>query len=106
MLTRQDILLIIAALQFWAEEMDPKETHLLKIYSGDANVDQIWMSDDIQRLRTQLNSANLKYAVTNVGETEFLTPELFSTPESAEQAHFSETGQIGTLILPGIKTRD
>ena len=59
MLTRQDILLIIATLQFWAEEMDPEETHLLKIYSGDAKVDQIWTSDDIQRLRTQLNSVNL-----------------------------------------------
>ncbi|WP_417393199.1 hypothetical protein [Gimesia sp.] len=100
MLTRQEILLISAALQFWAEEMNPEDTHLLKIYSGHEISDQIWRSDDIQQLRTQLSSASLKYAVTNAGGTELLTTELFSTPEAAEQARPSKTGQIGTLVLP------
>ncbi len=100
MLTRQDILLIIAALQFWAEEMNPEDHHLLKIYSGDPAANQVWTSDEIQRLRTQLNSARLKYTVTNLSGTELLTTELFSTPEAAELARTSDIALIVILLLP------
>lgn len=100
MLTRKDLLLIIAALQFWAEEMDPGDTQLLKLYAGDPAADQVWTPDAIQRLRTQLASARLKYAVANTGGTALLVTELFSTPQSAEQASADTTNLVGTLLLP------
>ena len=100
MLTRQDILLINAALQFWAEEMDPEDTQMLKLYAGDQNVDQIWTPDEIQWLRRQLASARLKYAVANIAGTALQTTELFSTPQAAEQARTDATAQIGTLLFP------
>ncbi|EDL62286.1 hypothetical protein [Gimesia maris] len=100
MLTRQDILLINAALQFWAEEMDPENTQMLKLYAGVPAADQVWMPDEIQRLRKQLSSARLKYAVTNASGTELLTTELFSTPQAADQAKTVATAQVGTLLLP------
>ncbi|WP_417390492.1 hypothetical protein [Gimesia sp.] len=102
MLTRQDILLINAALQFWAEEMEPEDTQMLKLYAGDPTADQIWSPETIQRLRRQLDSARLKYAVTNASGTELQTTELFSTPQAAEQAKTEATAQVGTLLLPDI----
>ncbi|MEQ8637439.1 hypothetical protein [Gimesia maris] len=100
MLTRQNILLIIAALQFWADEMDPNESQWLKVYSGDPTADQIWTADEIQQLRSQLASAHLKYAVTNAAGTEFLSNDLFSTPQAAEQARTDTTSLLATVILP------
>ena len=100
MLTGQDIMLIIAALQFWAEEMDPEDRQLLKLYAGDPSADLVWTPDEIQRLRTQLNSARLNYAVINAPGTELLTTELFSTPEAAAQARADITDLVGTLLLP------
>ncbi len=35
MLTKKEILLIRAALQFWSEEMDLEDSNLLTIYAGD-----------------------------------------------------------------------
>jgi hypothetical protein len=99
MLTRQNIFLIIAALQFWADEMDPEDKHLLEIYSGHPAADQIWTSDEIQRLRRQLNSARLKYAVCDLEVTKLQTTELFPTLESAIQVSNDSTDQIGTLLL-------
>jgi len=100
MLTRHEITLIVAALQFWAEEMDLGDTVMLAMYSGDPLVDRIWTPDEIQRLRTQLNSARLKYAVANEGGPELRTTDLFSTPEAAHQAKTAATDQVGTLLLP------
>lgn len=102
MLTRQDILLINAALQFWAEEMDPEDTQMLKLYADDPTADQIWSPETIQWLRRQLDSARLKYAVTNASGTELQTTELFSTPQAAERAKTEATAQVGTLLLPDI----
>ncbi|MCA9019156.1 MAG: hypothetical protein KDA74_03375 [Planctomycetaceae bacterium] len=100
MLTRQNILLITAALQFWAEEMDPNESQLLKVYSGDPTADQIWTADEIQQLRSQLSSARLKYAMINPAGTEFLTSDLFSTQQAAEQTRIDTTSLLATVILP------
>tara|TARA_R110002096_G_scaffold367797_2_gene561026 strand:- start:104 stop:424 length:321 start_codon:yes stop_codon:yes gene_type:complete len=100
MLIREDLLLIIAALQFWADEMDPGDTQLLKLYAGDPAADQVWTPDAIQRLRTQLASARLKYAVANTGGTALLVTELFSTPQAAQQARTDTTAHVGTLLLP------
>lgn len=100
MLTRQDILLITATLQFWAEEMDPEDTQMLKLYAGDPTANQIWTPDVIQRLQTQLASARLKYAVANASGTALLATELFPTPRTAEQARTTATDQVGTLLLP------
>lgn len=100
MLTRQDILLINAALQFWAEEMEPEDTQMLKLYAGDPAADQVWTPDEIQRLRRQLASARLKYAVTNASGTALQTTELFSTPQAAEQARTETTDLVATLLLP------
>jgi len=63
MLTRQELTLLVAALQFWAEEMDPADTVMLAAYSGDLFVDRIWEPAEIQRLRTQLLTAQLRYLV-------------------------------------------
>ncbi|WP_417385620.1 hypothetical protein [Gimesia sp.] len=100
MLTRQNILLITAALQFWAEEMDPGESQLLRVYSGDPTADQIWTADEIQQLRSHLASARLKYAVINAAGTEFLTTDLLSTQQAAEQASTDTTSLLVTVILP------
>ncbi|WP_417388670.1 hypothetical protein [Gimesia sp.] len=100
MLTPQNILLITAALQFWVEEMDPNESQLLKVYSGDPTADQIWTADEIQQLKSQLASAHLKYAVTNPAGTEFLTSDLFSTQQAAEQASTDTTSLLVTVMLP------
>ena len=100
MLTRKDLLLIIAALQFWADEMAPGDTQMLKLYAGDPAADQVWTPDAIQRLRRQLASARLKYAVANASGTALLATELFPTPRTAEQARTTATDQVGTLLLP------
>ena len=100
MLTRKNLLLIIAALQFWAEEMDPGDTQLLKLYAGDPAADQIWTPETIQRLRRQLASARLKYAVANASGTALLATELFPTPQAAQQARTDTTAHVGTLLLP------
>ncbi len=100
MLTQQDMTLIVAALQFWGDEMDPQDTHLLKLYSSEPEADQTWMLAEIQQLRSQLKSAHLKYAVSNNLETALRTTDLFSNPEAAHQAKTIATDQIGTLLLP------
>lgn len=63
MLTRKDLFLIIAALQFWADEKDPGDTKLLKLYADDPTADQAWTSESIHSLRKWLRSTHLKYAV-------------------------------------------
>ncbi|MCA9006674.1 MAG: hypothetical protein KDA70_15480 [Planctomycetaceae bacterium] len=100
MLTQKDLLLIIAALQFWADEMAPGDTQLLKLYANNPTADQTWTSESIQRLRKWLRSTHLKYAVTNAAGTVFLTSELFATLETAEQARTDSSDLIGTLLLP------
>ncbi len=99
MLTRQELTLIVAALQFWAEEMDPKETSMLAAYAGVPLVDREWEQADIQRLRSQLLSAQLRYVVCNPEGTSLLNQRLFKTPDAANQAMAAVSGQIGSTLI-------
>ena len=99
MLTRQELTLLVAALQFWAEEMDPADTVMLAAYSGDLFVDRTWELAEIQRLRTQLLTAQLRYLVCQPKRTRLQNPRLFKTPADAKQALTADSRQIGTLLI-------
>lgn len=100
MLNQADITLIIAALQFWAEEMDPEDEQCLKIYAEAPQAEQTWSPADIQQLRSRLKTARLKYGVTNKPGTALQSRELHPTSQSAFEARNDPTDLVGTLLLP------
>jgi hypothetical protein len=100
MLTQADITLIIAALQFWAEEMDPEDEQCLKIYAEVPEAEQTWTAAEIQQLRSRLKTAHLKFIVSNESRTALLDRELHSTIQVALEARTDPTDLVGTLLLP------
>ncbi|GEM_PF-2106114 len=99
MLTRQEIMLIRAALQFWCEEMDLEDSDLFTIYAGDPAANQKWEQEDIQRLRQELLAARLRYAVCQHDATGVKSPRLFITPEAANQAMADASDQLGVVLV-------
>ncbi len=99
MLQRQEIMLIRAALQFWYEEMDLEDANLLAIYASDPSANQKWEQEDIQRLRTQLLAARLRYAVCQHDATCVKSPRLFITPEAGNQAKTDDSDQLGVVLV-------
>ena len=101
MLTQQDIPLLVAALRFWGEEMDPRNQHLLKVYAEDSTAGQEWNADDIDRLRKMLKSADIRYILVNARTTALQTKDLFTGLEEAQRSRTDSLDQVGTLLLPG-----
>ncbi len=99
MLSRQEIMLIRAALQFWCEEMDLEDVNLLGIYAGDPSENQKWKQEDIQRLRTQLLAARLRYAVCQHDATCLKNPRLFEKPTDAIQEKTDDADQLGVVLV-------
>ncbi|MEQ8854374.1 hypothetical protein [Gimesia sp.] len=100
MLNQADITLIIAALQFWAEEMDPEDEQCLRIYAEATEAGQAWTTAEIQQLRSRLKTAHLKYVVSNESRTALRDRELHSTFQRAFEACNNPTDLVGTLLLP------
>jgi hypothetical protein len=100
MLNQADITLIIAALQFWAEEMDPEDEQCLKIYAEAPEAGQTWTPAEIQQLRSRLKTAHLNYVVYKKSRTGLQDRELHSTFQGAFEACNDLTDQVGTLLLP------
>ena len=99
MLSRQEIMLIRAALQFWCEEMDLEDSNLLTIYAGDPAVNQKWEQEDIQRLQTQLLTARLRYAVCQHDATTVKNPRLFENPADAILEKNDDSDQLGVVLV-------
>ena len=99
MLTRQEIMLIRAALQFWVEEMDLEDSGMLAIYAGGPPIKSPWSGEDIQRLRQQLLAARLRYAVCQHDATCVKNLRLFDTPEAANQAKTDDSDQLGVVLI-------
>lgn len=99
MLTRQEIMLIRAALQFWCEEMDLEDSNLLTIYAGDPAANQKWEQEDIQRLRTQLLATRLRYAVCQHDATCLKNPRLFENPADAILEKTDDSDQLGIVLV-------
>ncbi|MFI4851263.1 MAG: hypothetical protein ACIAZJ_19280 [Gimesia chilikensis] len=106
MLTQQDIPLLVAALRFWGEEMDPRNQHLLKVYAEDSTAGQEWNADDIERLRNMLKSADIRYSLVNARTTALQTKDLFTGLEEAQRSRTNSLDQVGTLLLPGPPPQD
>lgn len=106
MLTQQDIPLLVAALRFWGEEMDPRNQHLLKVYAEDSTAGQEWNADDIERLRNMLKSADIRYILVNARTTALQTKDLFTGLEEAQRSRTNSLDQVGTLLLPGLPPQD
>ena len=100
MLTHADITLIIAALQFWVEEMDPEDELCLRIYAEAPEAGQTWTPAEIQQLRSRLKTAHLKYVVSNESRTALQDRELHSTSQEAFETCNNPTDLVGTLLLP------
>ncbi|QDU05443.1 hypothetical protein V6x_51800 [Gimesia chilikensis] len=100
MLNRTDITLIIAALQFWAEEMDPEDEQCLRNYAEAPNAEQPWTPAEIHQLRSRLKTAHLKYVVSNESRTALQDRELHSTSQEAFETCNNPTDLVGTLLLP------
>ncbi|MBN71292.1 MAG: hypothetical protein CME32_18660 [Gimesia sp.] len=103
MLTQADITLIIAALQFWAEEMDPEDEQCLRIYAEVPEAEQSWTPAEIQRLRSRLKTAGLKYVISDESGTTLQNKELHSTFQSAFKIRSDSTHLVGTLLLPALR---
>jgi len=99
MLSRQEIMLIRAALQFWCEEMDLEDVNLLAIYAGDPSANQKWEQGEIQRLRQQLLAARLRYAVCQHDATCLKNPRLFENPADAILEKTDDADQLGVVLV-------
>ncbi|WP_417379056.1 hypothetical protein [Gimesia sp.] len=99
MLQRQDIMLIRAALQFWYEEMDLEDVKIFEIYAGGSPIEPPSSGEDIQRLRQQLLTARLRYAVCQHDATCVKSPCLFITPVAANQAKIDDSDQLGVVLV-------
>lgn len=100
MLTQAHITLIIAALQFWSEEMDPEDEQCLRIYTEAPEAGQTWTPAEIQQLRSRLKTAHLKYVVSNESGTILQDKELHSTFQNAFKTRCNSTHLVGILLLP------
>ena len=100
MLSRQEIMLIRAALQFWCEEMDLEDTKMFEIYAGGPSRETTWGQADIQRLRQQLLAAQLRYAVCNPEATTVKNSRLFENPEAANQSMTDADDRLGVVLVP------
>tara|TARA_R110002167_G_scaffold300470_1_gene504803 strand:- start:1994 stop:2287 length:294 start_codon:yes stop_codon:yes gene_type:complete len=92
-------MLIRAALQFWYEEMDLEDPKVFAIYSGGSRIKPSWRGDDIQRLRQQLLSARLRYAVCRSDVASVKIPSLFNTQKAASQAMADASDRLGVVLV-------
>ncbi|WP_339687970.1 hypothetical protein [Gimesia maris] len=99
MLSKQEIMLIRAALQFWCEEMDLVDAKMFEVYAGSTQIEPTWGQADIQELRQQLLTARLRYAVCHYDATNVKTPRLFNTPEAASQAIADASDCLGVVLV-------
>jgi len=99
MIQKQDLMLIRAALQFWCEEMDLEDAKMFEIYSGGPLTEPTWGQTDIQRLRQQLLTARLRYAVCQHDAACVKNPRLFNTPETANQAKTDDSERLGVVLV-------
>ncbi|QDV52151.1 hypothetical protein [Gimesia fumaroli] len=99
MLQQQHLILISAALQYWTEEMDLEDSKIFEIYAGSDKIELKWREADIQRLRMQLLTAQLRYAVCQSNATSVKNSRLFSTIEAATQVLGDESDQLGAVLV-------
>ena len=99
MLSRQEIMLIRAALQFWCEEMDLEDAKLFEIYAGGPQLEPTGGQADIKRLRQQLITAQLRYAVCNPEATMVKNPRLFENPEATNQSMSDDSDRLGVVLV-------
>lgn len=99
MLQQQDITLIRAALQYWSEEMYLDDPKIVELYSGSSKNETIWKESDIHRLRSQLLSAQLRYAVCQSDTTSIKNRCLFRTVEAATQVMIGESDKLGVVLV-------
>ena len=99
MIQKQDFMLIRAALQFWYEELEFKDTDLSAIYSGGPRIKPSWQAEDIQQLRQQLLAAQLRYTVCHSDAASVKTPRLFNSPEVARQAMADASDRLGVVLV-------
>ena len=99
MLSRKEIMLIRAALQFWCEEMDLEDANLFEVYASSPQIEPTWGQEDIQRLRQQLLAARLRYAVCQHDAASVKTPQQFNTPEAASQEKTDDSDRLGVVLV-------
>ncbi|WP_299469159.1 hypothetical protein, partial [uncultured Gimesia sp.] len=83
----------------WYEEMDLEDSEMFAIYSDSLLIKPAWEQKDIQRLRQQLLSARLRYAVCNPEATTVNNPRLFENPEAANQSMSDNSDRLGVVLV-------
>lgn len=99
MLSRKEIMLIRAALQFWYEEMDLEDAKMFEIYAGAPSIEPPWSGEDIQRLSQRLQAARVRYTVCQHDATCLKNPRLFENPADAILEKTDDSDQLGVVLV-------
>lgn len=98
MLTQRHLSIIGAALQYWQEEMCPHGPENLDGYfpPGEAIAPT---NQELTELRTQLSTAELRFAIVVSGSSRIQELDLFANLEGAFAAA-NPTDQVAVVLIP------
>lgn len=105
MLTRRQLAVARAALQYFSEEVGPHGAVALQPY-----LKETWMGDatteDVNQVREVLQRCTLRYVCCDRAGTRLILPELFPTFEAAQlsTSHLHAGTVIATVVVPAADT--
>ena len=90
---------MLAALQFWDEEMSPHDPAVFAGYFKEPIGTGEWITPAVRFLRDELPSCLLHYALVAPGGTDLAAGPLFDSLEAAQNACPDASTRIATVLI-------
>ena len=90
---------MLAALQFWDEEMSPHDPAVFAGYFQEPIGTGEWITPAVRFLRDELPSCQLRYALCAPGGMDLANEHLFDSLEAAQNALLDASARMATVLI-------
>ena len=98
MLTRPQLAVLRAALQFFDEELGPHGINAMRTYFDESPDEEI-SRGDLAKLRDVLRTCEVRYACCNLAGTQVMHAGLYASADMARSFAADHVDQIATVLL-------
>ena len=98
MLTRSQLAVLRAALQFLDEELGPHGINAMRPYFDESTVEEI-SGSDLAQLRELLRTCEIRYICCNLAGTQVMRSGLYASADVAQSFTADHVDQIAAVLL-------
>lgn len=100
MLSHSHLAVMLAALQFWDEEMSPHDPAIFAGYFQEPIGTGEWITPAVRFLREELPHCQLRYILCDPGGPGLAGVTSFDSPEAADNASVGTSSVTATVLIP------